>query len=153
MIGYLLVFLLSMVPVLELRFAIPFGALRDLSPVWTYIAAVAGNMVPVPFILLLVPHVLDFMERHRIFPRLVRWVREKAQRGAAKIEKRANIGLFLFVAVPLPGTGAWTGTLVAALFGLRKWHALLSVFAGVLAAGLVMTLASFGIVEAFRFFL
>ena len=107
---------------------------------------------PVPFILFLVPAIFRFMRRHNILVKMVDWLENKAQKGAKKIEKYAVFGLFLFVAIPLPGTGAWTGSLAASVFGMKKSWALISVFLGVLAAGAIMTLASYGIVSAFKFF-
>ena len=184
---YLFVFLLSMIPVLELRFSIPFAAANGLSFGWTYAIAVIGNMLPVPLILLFIPALFAFMRRHHILVGVVDWLERKAQKGAKKIGKRSGnaeepapeaapaeengievadapaegskavgtlafLGLYLFVAITLPGTGAWTGSLVAALFGMKRQRALLAVFLGVLTAGVIMTLASYGIVSAFRFF-
>ncbi len=188
---YLLVFLISMIPIVELRGAIPYAAAKGLPFGWTYALTVVGNMIPVPFILLLIPVLFAFMRRHHILVGLVDWLERKAQKGAKKMAKRAGtgeaaktvapqtetvdptaveteaaktpqenkavgtlafLGLYLFVAIPLPGTGAWTGSLVAALFGMKKWRALLAVFLGVLTAGVIMTLASYGIVSAFKIF-
>ena len=149
---YLFVFLLSMIPILELRFSIPVAAAWNVPVGWAYALAVIGNMLPVPFILFLVPAIFRFMRRHNILVKMVDWLENKAQKGAKKIEKYAVFGLFLFVAIPLPGTGAWTGSLAASVFGMKKSWALISVFLGVLAAGAIMTLASYGIVSAFKFF-
>lgn len=195
---YLLVFLISMIPIVELRGAIPVAAAKGLPFGWTYALTVLGNMLPVPFILLLIPVLFAFMRRHHILVGLVDWLERKAQKGAEKMEKRAGkaastdastevaptesatapetvteepteetaapkkgnkaagtlafLGLYLFVAIPLPGTGAWTGSLVAAVFGMKKWRALLAVFLGVLTAGVIMTLASYGVVSAFKIF-
>ncbi len=188
---YLLVFLISMIPIVELRGAIPVAAAKGLPFGWTYALTVLGNMLPVPFILLLIPVLFAFMRRHHILVGLVDWLERKAQKGAEKMEKRAGkaataetetadapvavteepteetaapkkgskaagalafLGLYLFVAIPLPGTGAWTGSLVAAVFGMKKWRALFAVFLGVLTAGVIMTLASYGVVSAFKIF-
>lgn len=179
------VFLISIVPVIELRGAIPVGAGLDIPFYWNYLAAVVGNMLPVPFILLFIPAVLDFMKRHRIFPTLVGWIERKGMRGVEKIQARSGAdskdeeqvpceealpseeatpekagrrrmrvtlgvcaGLFAFVAVPLPGTGAWTGALVASLCGLPKRYAIPTILLGVMAAGVIMSLASYGVVAA-----
>ncbi|MBR4769922.1 MAG: small multi-drug export protein [Clostridia bacterium] len=188
---YLLVFLISMIPIVELRGAIPIAAAKGLPFGWTYALTVLGNMLPVPFILLLIPVLFAFMRRHHILVGLVDWLERKAEKGAKKMEKRAGkaataetetadapaavteeateepdapkkgkkaagalafLGLYLFVAIPLPGTGAWTGSLVAAVFGMKKWRALFAVFLGVLTAGVIMTLASYGVVSAFKIF-
>ena len=145
----LCVFLCAMIPIIELRGAIPLGAALDLHPLWNYLLSVTGNLLPVPFILLFIRQILDWMERLPCFEKLVRWLRAKAEKGRGKVEKYAVVGLAVFVAVPLPGTGAWTGSLVAALMGMRFSKAMISVIAGVLAAGVVMSLLSYGVVAAF----
>ena len=145
----LYVFLISMVPVIELRGAIPVGFALGL-PMWLcFTVACIGNFLPVPFILLFIRKVLDWMERIPCFEKLVRWLRAKAEKGRGKVEKYAVIGLAIFVGVPLPGTGAWTGSLVAALMGMRFSKAMLSAICGVLAAGVLMSLISYGVVAAF----
>ena len=141
----------SMLPVIELRGAIPLGAGFDL-PWWqTYLIAVIGNMLPVPIILLFVKSVLTWMGKCRIkfFNKIANKMFEKAEKNRAKVEKYAFWGLTLFVAIPLPATGAWTGTLVAALFDMKFWKSLLAAFIGVLIAGVIMTLISYGVVAAF----
>ena len=143
------VFLCAMIPIIELRGAIPLGAALDLHPLWNYLLSVTGNLLPVPFILLFIRQILDWMERLPCFEKLVRWLRAKAEKGRGKVEKYAVVGLAVFVAIPLPGTGAWTGSLVAALMGMRFPKAMISVIAGVLAAGVVMSLLSYGVVAAF----
>jgi len=143
------VFLCAMIPIIELRGAIPLGAALDLHPLWNYLLSVTGNLLPVPFILLFIRQILDWMERLPCFEKLVRWLRAKAEKGRGKVEKYAVVGLAVFVAIPLPGTGAWTGSLVAALMGMRFSKAMISVIAGVLAAGVVMSLLSYGVVAAF----
>ena len=145
----LCVFLCAMIPIIELRGAIPLGAALGLHPLWNYALAVVGNLIPVPLILPFIRQILDWMERLPCFEKLVRWLRAKAEKGRGKVEKYAVVGLAVFVAIPLPGTGAWTGSLVAALMGMRFSKAMISVIAGVLAAGVVMSLLSYGVVAAF----
>ena len=153
MLDALYVFFISMLPIIELRGAIPVGAGLGL-PWWlTFLLAVVGNLLPVPFILLLIEKIFDFMKKHLIFPRLVRWLEEKAGKGIKKIEKHALIGLLLFVAVPLPGTGAWTGSLAAALFHLDRRYSFVSIILGVLLAGVLVTLISYGVLGARSFLL
>ena len=149
----LYVFGISILPVIELRGAIPAGAAMGL-PFWAvFLCAILGNLLPVPFILIFIEKILLFMKEHNIFPKLVHWLEEKAQKGAAKVENYALLGLSLFVAIPLPGTGAWTGALVAALFHMEKRRAMLSITLGVLFAGVIMTLASYGVVGFLKIFL
>ena len=143
------VFVCAMIPIIELRGAIPLGAALDLPPLINYLLAVCGNLLPVPFILLFIRKILDWMENVRCFQKLVRWLRAKAEKGRGKLEKYAVIGLAIFVAIPFPGTGAWTGSLVAALMGMKFSKAMISAICGVLVAGVVMSLLSYGVVAAF----
>ena len=143
------VFLCSLLPVIELRGAIPLGAGFGLHPVETYLLAVAGNLLPVPFLLLLLRWILAGMKRIPGLRRIALYLETKAQKNRMKVEKYAFWGLFLFVAIPLPGTGAWTGSLVAALMRMRFPKALLSVIAGVMTAGLIMSLISYGVAAVF----
>ena len=140
----------SMLPIIELRGAIPLGAAFGL-PWWqNYLIAVAGNMLPIPIILLFVKSVLNWMAKCRVklFNKIANKMFEKAEKNRGKIEKYAFWGLTLFVAIPLPATGAWTGTLVAALFDMKFWKSILAALIGVMIAGVVMTLASYGVVAA-----
>lgn len=151
---YFSVLFCSMIPIIELRGAIPMGAALGL-PWWqNYLISVVGNMLPVPIILLFVRGVLDWMAASKIklFASVARWVNAKAEKNRAKIERYSFWGVALFVAIPLPATGAWTGSLVAATIEMRFWKAMLSALIGVMIAGGVMTLASYGVVAAFKVF-
>ncbi len=147
----LCVFFCSMIPIIELRGAIPLGAALGL-PLWqSFTLSVIGNMLPVPIILLFVKKVLEFMSKCKIklFNKVANWVYAKAEKNKAKIEKYSFWGVALFVAIPLPMTGAWTGTLVAAMLDMKFWKALLSAFIGVLIAGVILSLVSYGVVAIF----
>ena len=147
------VFICSMIPVIELRGGIPLGAALGL-PWWeSYLLAVAGNMVPVPIILLFVRNFISWMSasKVRFFNKIASFLERKAEKNRGKIEKYAFWGICLFVAVPLPITGAWTGALVCATIGEKVWRALVSCFIGVCIAGVIMTLASYGVVAALNF--
>ena len=147
------VFICSMIPVIELRGGIPLGAALGL-PWWeSYLLAVAGNMVPVPIILLFVRKFISWMSasKVRFFNKIASFLDRKAEKNRGKIEKYAFWGICLFVAVPLPITGAWTGALVCATIGEKVWRALVSCFIGVCIAGVIMTLASYGVVAALNF--
>ncbi len=141
----LCVFICSMIPIIELRGAIPLGALYGMNAFETYFLSVLGNLLPVPFILLFIRAILDFMKKRKGLKKVALWVEAKANKNKAKIEKYAYFGLLLFVAVPLPGTGAWTGALIAALMKMKFWKSFLFIALGVLGAGIIMSLISFGI--------
>lgn len=147
----LCVFFCSMIPIIELRGAIPLGAALGL-PMWqSYLLAVVGNMLPVPIILLFVKKVLAFMASCKIkfFNKVANWVYAKADKNKARIEKYSFWGVALFVGIPLPMTGAWTGSLVAALIDMKFPKAILSALIGVLCAGVVMSLVSYGVLAMF----
>lgn len=153
MLKLLYVLLISMLPLVELRGAIPVAAAMDL-PFYLYApAAIIGNLIPVPFILLYIPRILDWLGKFRAFEGIVAWVRKKADKHSESILNGAFAGLALFVLVPLPGTGAWTGALVAALFDLPKRRSMLAISLGVLGCAIIMTLASEGVVSALSFLL
>lgn len=144
----LLTFLVAMVPVVELRGAIPFGVVRGLN-LWTaIIASVLGNLVPVPFIILFIRRIFAWMRAH--MPKLdglVTRMEKKAEKNRAAVEKYAFWGLAILVAIPLPGTGAWTGALVAALLDMRMCKAVPSILLGVLIAAGIMTAITFGVIH------
>ena len=151
---YLTVFFVSMVPLIELRGAIPYGVIFGL-PLWsTYIIAIIGNMIPVPFIFLFARKILEWGADKPVIGKFFTFCLEKGHKGGQKLKATAGRGLFiallLFVDIPLPGTGAWTGALVAALMEMRLKRALPAIYAGVLIAGLLVTLALTG-VKALRF--
>lgn len=142
----LLTFLLSMVPVFELRAALPFGVGLGLDPWLSLMVSIIGNMVPVPFIILFIRKILDWMKRFDRFRVIAEKLEQKAEKHSDKIAKYQALGLFFLVAIPLPGTGAWTGSLVAAIFDLRLRTSVPVIFAGVTAAGLVVFLITYGVV-------
>ena len=141
----LCIFICSMIPIIELRGAIPLGALYGMNVFETYFISVLGNLLPVPFILLFIRAILDFMKKRKRLKKVALWVEAKANKNKTKIEKYAYFGLLLFVAVPLPGTGAWTGALIAALMKMKFCKSFLFIALGVLGAGIIMSLISFGI--------
>ena len=167
------VLLISMLPIIELRGAVPVGTAIGLPFYLNYIVAVVGNLIPVPFILAFIPRILDFMHSHKILPKVVEWVWAKAEKYKGKIIKNSEseiqnsklspkgenvelkggafMALMMFVAIPLPGTGAWTGSLVAATFGLPKRSSMLAITLGVLICGVIMTLASYGVLGFLSF--
>ena len=139
--------LLSMTPVLELRGALPWAIARGLDPWFAYVLCVVCNMVPVPFILLFINKVLEWMSGTRHFAGLSRWLLERARKKMDVYYKYEVLGLFILVAIPLPGTGAWTGALVAALMGVKLRAAVPTIALGVADAGLIMLTVSMGVVS------
>jgi uncharacterized membrane protein len=142
--------IISMLPIIELRGAIPMGLAMGLEWWQSFLISVAGNILPVPFILLFINKVLKFMSTSKVkfFNKVANWLFGKVEKNRAKIEKYAFWGVTLFVAIPLPATGAWTGSLVAAAVDMKFWKALLSAFIGVLIAGVVVTIIAYGGVAA-----
>ena len=148
----LLTFLVAMVPVVELRGAIPFGVVRGLN-IWTAIvASVLGNLVPVPFIILFIRRIFAWMRAH--MPKLdglVTRMEKKAEKNRAAVEKYAFWGLAILVAIPLPGTGAWTGALVAAMMEMRLKRAFPAIVIGVVIAGVIVSVVTYGAQAIFSF--
>ena len=154
---YILVFLISMVPLIELRGAIPVG----LSTLWgdalpiipLYIVCIIANMLPVPFIYLFARKVLIWGKDKKIIGKFFKWCLEKGEKGGKKLQEKAGKGglffaLLLFVGIPLPGTGAWTGTLAASILDMDFKTSIIAVMLGVILAGVIMSLASAGIFGA-----
>ena len=147
----LCVFFCSMIPIIELRGAIPMGAAFGL-PWWqSYALSVLGNMLPVPFILLFIKGMIGWMSRSKIgfFNKVANFLLRKVEKKRDKIEKYSFWGVALFVGIPLPVTGAWTGSLVAAMIDMKFWKALVSCLIGVMIAGVIMTVISYGTVAIF----
>lgn len=144
----IITFLISMVPVIELRGAIPYGIARGLNPVTAYVAGTLGNMVPVPFILLLIEVIFKWLKKFDFFRSKIEFLEEHADSKGDLIRKYKMLGLCILVAIPFPGTGAWTGALVAALMKLKMKNALPVIFLGVLIAGVIVLFGSLGIASA-----
>ena len=153
---YLIVFLISMVPLIELRGAVPYAVAIGLPILPSYLIAVIGNMVPVPFIYLFARKILDWGKDRKVIGGFCRWCLEKGRKGGEKLQAKAGRGLYwallLFVGIPLPGTGAWTGTLAASILDLDFKKSIIAAMAGVLLAGLIMLIASYGVVGAVALF-
>ena len=143
----LLTFFISMVPVLELRGAIPVGVAGGLPPLAAMAVAVCGNLVPVPFIILFIRRIFLWMRSWEKLSVIVEKLERRAEEKSETVKKYAWIGLCILVAIPLPGTGAWTGALVAALMNMRLKQAMPAIILGVIIAGIIMTLVSYGAVH------
>lgn len=154
---YLIVFLISMVPLVELRGAIPYAigfieAGVDLSLPLCYVIAILGNMLPVPIIFFFARKVLEWGKDKKFIGKFFTFCLEKGHKGGEKLKEKAGRGLpwalFLFVGIPLPGTGAWTGTLAASILDMDFKSSVLAVMGGVVLAGIIMGLLSLGVFSA-----
>lgn len=149
---YILVFLISMVPLIELRGAIPYAVGFDLPTVPSYIIAVLGNMVPVPFIFFFARRFLEWGKDKKVIGGFCSWCIGKGEKGKEKLLSKSKNGIYiallLFVGIPLPGTGAWTGTLAASFLNLDFKKSVVVVMAGVILAGCIMLAASMGVFGA-----
>ena len=143
---YLIVFLISMVPLIELRGAIPYAVGFDLPIVPSIIVALLGNMLPVPFIFLFARRFLVWGKDKKLIGGFCGWCLEKGEKGGRKLEEKAGKGLywalFLFVGIPVPGTGAWTGTLAASILDMDFKKSIKVIMSGVVLAGIIMGLGS-----------
>ena len=149
---YLLIFLISMVPLIELRGAIPVAVGMGLPIVPSIIISVVGNMLPVPFIFLFARRILEWGKDKKVIGGFFTWCLEKGEKGGRKLEAKAGRGLYwallLFVGIPLPGTGAWTGTLAASFLDMDFKKSMLYIFGGLLLAAAIMLAASLGVFGA-----
>ena len=146
-IGYLITFFVSMVPLVELRGAIPIAESMGLNILWYYPIAIIGNMIPVPIIYFFARKVLEWGKDKKIIGKFFTFCLEKGEKGGSKLtEKAGKTGMFwallLFVGIPVPGTGAWTGTLAASFLNLGFKTSILAVALGVILAGIIMSLGS-----------
>lgn len=143
---YLILFLVSMVPLIELRGALPMAEGMNLPMLPSYIVCIIGNMIPVPFIFFFARKVLEWGADKPVIGKFFTFCLEKGHKGGQKLQEKAGRGLFvallLFVGIPLPGTGAWTGTLAASLLDMDFKSSVLAVLGGVLMAGIIMAFAS-----------
>lgn len=148
LVKYLIVFFVSMVPLIELRGAVPIGTGLGLPWHLTLIVAIIGNCVPIPIILFFIKKVLTWMRgcKVELFRKISNWLHEKAAKNRVKIDKYAAWGLFVFVAIPLPGTGAWTGALIASLLGIDIKKSSLAILCGIAMATVIMYVVSYVLV-------
>ncbi len=144
----LLVFIISLMPILELRGGLIAAALLDVNPIVSYIVSIIGNILPVPFILWFINSILNWMRNSSHFSKIANWLDEKVNKHKSQIEKYGFWGLVLFVGIPLPGTGAWTGCLIAAVLNMNKKKAFLAAMIGILMASIIMMILSFGLLKS-----
>ena len=146
---YLIVFIVSMMPLIELRGAIPYAIGFNLPLIPSYIIAIIGNMLPVPFIYLFARKVLIWGKDKKFIGKFFSFCLNKGEKGGKKLESTAKNGLyvalFLFVGIPVPGTGVWVGTLAASILNMDFKKSIISVMCGVILAGIIMGIISFGV--------
>ena len=145
----ILVFIISLFPILELRGGLIAAALLGLSPWTSYIICIIGNLLPVPFILLLINKILDWMRKSKHFSKIAKWLDKKVEKHKGKIEKYGYLGVVLFVGIPLPGTGAWTGALIASVLEMDKKKTFIAICIGIVMASIIMMALSFGLLARF----
>ena len=144
----ILVFVISLLPILELRGGLLAASLLGLDPLPSYIITMIGNLLPIPFILWFITKILDWMRNSKHFSKIANWLDKKVDKHKSSIEKYGFWGLVLFVGIPLPGTGAWTGSLIASVLEMDRKKSFLAIILGVVMASIIMMLISFGVLRA-----
>ena len=142
---YITIFIISLMPILELRGGLIAAKLLGLPATTSFIICFIGNILPIPLILWLIDPIFNFLRRWKFFDKFITWCEKKAHSKKEQIERLKYIGLFLFVGIPLPGTGAWTGCLIASLLGMDKKKSLIAAVCGVVLAGIIMLIFSYGL--------
>ena len=141
----LIVFIVSLLPVLELRGGLIAASLLDVDFIPAFIISYIANMIPIPFILLFIRKIFQFLRDKPFFGKIITKLEIRSMRKSATVKKYGQWGLLLFVAIPLPGTGGWTGALIAALMDMRIRNASVTIALGVLIAGIIMSVITYGI--------
>lgn len=143
----LLTFGTALLPVLEIRGAIPVGIANGLDAWTAYIVGVVGNMLPIPFLILLARHIIAWLQKHNILVKFTNWLQRKGEEKCEVVQRYSFWGLLILVAIPLPGTGAWTGALVASLLDMSLKRSLPAITIGVLIAGAIVLAVTFGVIS------
>ena len=144
----ILVFIISLMPILELRGGLLAASLLGLEPVESYIICIIANLLPIPFILWFINRILDWMRNSKHFNKFAAWLDKKVDKHKTSIEKYGFWGLVLFVGIPIPGTGAWTGSLIASVLEMDRKKSFIAILIGVFIASIIMMLISFGLLRA-----
>lgn len=142
-----LIFIISMIPILELRGGLIAASLLGVNYIKSFIICLIGNIIPIPFILWLITPIFNWLKQRKLFKGFIEKLENRAIKKKDKIEKLKYIGLLLFVGIPLPGTGAWTGCLIAALLNMDKKKSFIYATLGVILAGIIMLFFSYGLLE------
>ncbi len=140
-----IIFIISMCPILELRGGLIAAAILKMDLLVAFPICVLGNMLPIPLILLFIRRIIEWLKHFKRLNKLAVWIENKANAKSGNVGKYMVWGLFIFVGIPLPGTGAWTGALVADALNIRMKRALPAIFAGVVMAGIIISLVSYGL--------
>ena len=143
----LIVFIISLMPILELRGGLIAAALLNLKPLESYIISIIGNVIPVPFILWFITKIIAWMRTRKHLSKVAKWLDKKVDKHKGQIEKFGFWGLVLFVGIPLPGTGAWTGCLIAAVLEMDRKKSFIAAMIGIFMASIIMMLVSLGILR------
>lgn len=144
----LIIFIISLMPILELRGGLIAASLLGVNPVTSFIICFIGNIIPIPFILWFITPIFNWLKKTKYLKGIVEKLEAKANKKKDQIEKSEFWGLLLFVGIPLPGTGAWTGTLIASMLNMNKKKALIASILGVVLAGIIMMIFSFGLLQS-----
>ena len=143
----ILVFIISLMPILELRGGLLAASLLGLKPLPSYIITMIGNLIPVPFILWFIDKLLECMRKSKHLSGFANWLDKKVEKNKKIIEKYGFFGLVLFVGIPLPGTGAWTGSLIASVLEMDRRKSFIAIIIGVVMASIIMMVISFGLLK------
>ena len=142
----IIIFIISLMPILELRGGLLAASLLKIPYIKALLICIIGNLLPIPFVLLFLEKILKIFEKWKFTRKVVRWLEKKADSKREKIDKYGYLGLILFVGIPLPGTGAWTGSLVAIMLGLNRKKSFICIIIGVILASIIMSILSYGII-------
>ncbi len=145
-------FIVSMIPLIELRGSVILGAALGMPWQKVFVICVLGNLLPIPFVILCIKRIFYLLRRFPFFTRFVNWYEARLTKSAKEMAGYSFVGLALFVALPIPGTGAWSGAGVAALLNMRLRYAFPAIAAGVVICGIIMTISSYGLLNIARFF-
>lgn len=145
----IIVIIFAMLPIIELRGAIPLGISLGLSPLHSTIISITGNALIVPFLIILLQPIMNYFEKTILFSKTIGWVKRRSMKKAGTIKKYRLIGLFLFVAIPIPTTGVWTASVVASLLKIDFKQSILTIWAGIIIAGIIVYYISYGLFPIF----
>ena len=140
-----IIFIISLMPILELRGGLLAATLLDVEFVRAAVICIIGNILPIPIVLLFLRFVLDLFEKWSVTKKIVTWLEKKVEEKREQIDKYGYLGLIIFVGIPLPGTGAWTGSLIAIMLGMNRKKSFVCILLGILLAAIIMSILSYGI--------